>query len=429
MDRHSVKEYRLPYGSGFITVNVPERNLCEYLPPNRVKPAPSEELEIKKALDNPIGSKKVEEMVRPSDKVAILCEDISRFARTDKMLEILVERLNNAGVPDKNIKIIMALGSHRPMTPEEKISKVGKELFKRLKVLNSEFRDRRKLVDMGTAPGGVRVWLDRSVYESDVRIGVGSIVPHTAAGYTGGGKIIYPGVVGEETVAQFHLLSASFGNLIGQVDNPARLAMEEWVKVVGLDYIVNAVVTPDNKTYKVVAGHYVEAHREGVRYAREVYEVRAHSKVEIAIVSSHTADLDFWQAGKGITNCEKLLHDGGLLILLSPCPEGVGPHPSFMDYIASEDPEGLIAKARKGEVDPKQILPLAVGAAVAKIRKRVKIAVVSDGIGWREIKRARLLPFENVQMAIEYGLSQYGEKARISLVPVGGDSYIHVEEG
>jgi nickel-dependent lactate racemase len=420
-----MKTLSIPYGSREITFRIPEHNFSEYLAPNIPTLPESDYSETKQALDNPIGADKIENIVNPSDKVAILCEDITRYAQTSVILSVLVSRLNEAGVPDSNIKIVMALGSHRPMTDEEKIVKVGEELFRRLEVVNSENKNKDKLVDAGLAPGGVRVWLDPTVQAADFKIGVGSIEPHTAAGYTGGGKIIYPGVVGVETVSNFHLISASLGNLTGDPDNQARLTMEAWVDTVGLDYIINAVVTPENDLYKVVAGHYVKAHREGVKFAKKVWGIKSSLRIDIAIVSSFPADLDFWQGGKGIVNCEKAIRDGGMLILVTPCSEGVGPHPEYIDYMGADDPLYLIKTAQQGKVNIEEVLPLAVGAAVARVRQRINIAVISDGLTDAEIKSSGFMPFRSVEEAVEFGLDKYGRDASIAVVPMGGGSYIY----
>ena len=420
-----MKTFKIPYGTKEMEFSIPQRNFSEYLAPSNPILPESDYAETERALDNPIGAERLEKMVKPTDKIAILCEDISRYAQTDVMVPSLVNRLNKAGIPDDNITIVMALGSHRPMTEEEMIVKVGKEIFSRIKVVNSQNKDKSKLVDMGLAPGGVRVWLDPVVYNSDFKIGVGSIEPHTAAGYTGGGKIIYPGVVGVETVSNFHLIAASIGNLTGDPNSEARRIMEDWVDTVGLDYIVNAVVTPSNKLYRVVAGDYVRAHREGVKFSREVWGIQSKEPIDIAIVSSYPADLDFWQGGKGIVNCEKVIVDGGLLILATPCPEGVGPHPEYIDYMGCDDYRKLLKAAQDGEVDMEGVLPLAVGAAVARITTRINVAVISDGLTDEDIRESGMMPFATIEDAVEYGLEQLGQDAKIAVVPMGGGSFLY----
>jgi len=414
----------IPYEKSKLDFAVPKMNLCEILEPNRVSLPENEEEEIERAIDNPVGSKKLEKIVKPGDKVIIICEDIARLTPVDRILPLLLNRLNEIGVTDENIKIVMALGSHRPMSSTEMIRKVGENVFKRVKVVNSEFKDKAKLVDLGLAPGGVRVWVDRQVMEGDIRIGVGSIAPHAAAGYTGGGKIVYPGIVGEETVAQFHLRRAFLSqSVLGIVENAVRLEMEKWVDTVGLDFIVNVVITPENKIYKVVTGHYVKAHRIGVKYSQEVYGVRANEKVDIAVVSSFSADQDFWQGTKGIISGELIVRDGGTLILVTPCFEGVGPHKNYPKYIGDDDPDSLLKTATENLMDPKEILSLAVALPVARIRKRLRlVSRISKGINSEEAKEAKFERFNTINEALQEGLSYYGKEAKVSVIPCGGES-------
>ncbi|HSV31767.1 MAG TPA: nickel-dependent lactate racemase [Atribacteraceae bacterium] len=371
----------IPFGKESHKLGIPRAQLREVLSPNVFEPPDDGRRMIEHALAHPIGTTRLSEFVRRGHRVAILSEDNSRFARTDLMIEAVTAELNAAGVPDGDITVVMALGSHRKMTQTEIIQKLGKGVTSRFTCVNSEFRNPDLLVNVGTAPGNVEVLLDRRVAEADVRIGVGSIVPHPALGYTGGAKILYPGVVGEQTVAQLHLRAALVGrNIMGVVENPVRIEMESWVGTIGLDFIVNSVVNQQNETCKVVAGDYVKAHRAGVTHARRIYEVQATHAVDLLIASSHTADLDLWQATKAIIAGERIVKDGGTLLLYTPCSEGVGPHADFTRYCGTEDIPSLLAEAHHGRVAADQVLPLSVGALVAQVRKRTKAAIVSPGI-------------------------------------------------
>jgi len=413
----------IPYGKRDIEFEVSHKSLCEVLNPHEVT-VPSFEEEMNRALEHPIGTKQLAEIVHQKRKVTIACEDISRFARTDIIIESLIHRLNRGGIPYENITIVIALGSHRPMTEEEIRTKIGESIFSRVQVANSEFKDKRYLLDLGLAPGGVRIWADKRVIQADVKIGVGSIVPHPALGYTGGAKIIYPGVVAEETVAQLHLRSAILNkNVMGQVDNPVRKEMEKWVDTIGLDFIVNAVVTPKNETYAVVAGHYVKAHRRGVEYAKEIYELKAKKRVDILVVSSHTADQDFWQGTKGVIAGERIVKDGGTLILVTPCYEGVGPHPSYINYTGSHNHENLLQKAWEGKTAREEVLPLSVGALVARAKKRLNLMLVSDGIDGEQARLAGFDYFKTLDEAVQEAFQRSGRNAELSVLPYGGDSY------
>jgi nickel-dependent lactate racemase len=208
--------------------------------------------------------------------------------------------------------------------------------------------------------------------------------------------------------------------------------MEGWVEVVGLDFIVNCVLTPKGKIYRVVAGHYISAHRQGVQFAREIYGVPARERAEIALVSSHPADFDLWQGTKGILSGELILKDGGTLILLAPCFEGVGPHPSFPDYIGGEGLEPLLQEARAGRLEPREVLPLSVGFLLNKVRKRIKIFLVSTGITAQEATRAGFVYFPNPEAALGEALRRHGLGARIAVIPYGGHTYPYLtgrEEG
>lgn len=414
----------IPYGEKEVELNIPKGNLAEILSPRKISLPTNQEDEIRKAINNPIGTPPLEEIVKGGKKVVIICEDITRSAPISKVLAIVIEKLKAAKVNNEHISIIMALGSHRPMTENEIKRKVGEEIYSRFKVVNSEFKDKSKLSDLGEAPGGVRVWANKRVIRGDVKIGVGSIVPHPAIGFSGGGKIIYPGVVGEETVASFHLRSASVNqNLLGKEENKVRQEMESWIKKVGLDFIINFVLTPNDELYRVVAGHYIQAHRAGVKFSRHIYGVKATRKVDTVVVSSHPADFDFWQGTKGILSGELILKDGGKLILLAPCFEGVGPHPSFPHYAGIEDIESLLTSAKREEFKPAEVLPLSVGIQVARVRKRVRIGIISNGLDRRDAEKAKFKYYTDVD-EVQEEICRCEEKGNeISIIPYGSHTY------
>jgi nickel-dependent lactate racemase len=401
-----VKTVELPYGQKVLSVRIPEANLAGVFVPNEVTPGDEGRL-IEEALDHPIGSPRLEELVKPGQRVVIISDDITRATPTPRLLPPILSRLNQAGVPDSDVTVVMALGSHRRMTEEEMVRKVGREVFSRVKVYNSEFRDPAGLVDLGEAPGGIRVWADKRVMEADVRIGVGGILPHPAVGWSGGGKIIYPGVTAEDTVAHYHFLHGNVGwNMFGTDDCPVRLEMEQWVDTVGLHFIVNAVTTPKHRLYAVVAGHYVRAHRAGVRYAKEVFGVRCPERVDIALVSGYPTDADMWQGTKGVLSGDHLLRDGGTLILLSACPEGVGPHANYLRHTGTDE-----------------ALSVAVAVTVARIGKRIHLVLVSDGITDEEARTGGFEYFRSAQEALDTVLAHYGPAARLAILPLGSETF------
>ena len=319
----------IPYGADAeAAFTIPNDNYYGMLEPPPVRFAGDPKREIARAIDEPIGCPSLREIVKYDRRVNILCDDMSRPTPVDLILPILIEKLKEIGISAGNIKIVMALGSHRYMTEDEMRRRVGDEIYENFRVVNSEFKKEENLVDLGLAPDGVRIYASKEAMDSDIRIGIGNIVPHPIAGWSGGGKILFPGVTGEKTVAQFHMKSGLADvNWFGMDDCPSRLSMEAWVDIVGLHFIINTVLTPKMEIYKVVAGHYVKAQRRGVEYAKAALGCKMETCVDIVVVSSFPADVDFWQSAKGMCSAEHALRkDGtGTIILVAPNYEGIGP--------------------------------------------------------------------------------------------------------
>ncbi len=412
----------LPYGDDHRELIVDDSDLVEVLRPNVVDPVPDDLAEIRRAVDAPIGTAPLAEIVSGGRSICIICDDLTRPTPVDRVLEVLLGQLEKEGVTPEQVIIVMALGSHRYMTIEEMRARVGSGVYDRYRVLNHEFRDKDKLMDLGLAPGGVRIWANRDVMSCDVRIGVGSILPHPAAGWSGGGKIIYPGVTGEDTVAQFHVRQGlEPTNMFGMDECPLRLEMEQWVESVGLDFVINLVLTSEGRVYRAVAGHYRHAQRAGVVHAKAVSGVRASGGSDICVVSSRPADSDLWQASKALVSADLVTREGGTMILLSPCPEGVGPHPDFMVQCGRDDAEQELRELRDRKSADSDPLALAVGAAVSRIRRRKRIVVVSDGLSAASAEEGGMGHYTDLQEAYDAVRRLHPGGATISIMTHGAE--------
>ncbi|MBN1396161.1 MAG: nickel-dependent lactate racemase [Pirellulales bacterium] len=416
MSRHT--EITLPYGNKRMRLSVPTANLLGIFPSRRIEAdRPAVEL-IRAALADPIGTPRLREMAKPGMKTALICDDKTRDTPVATILPLLLEELSAAGVADRDMYVVFALGTHRKMTPEEMALRAGPAVASRVRLFNSEFDDPRGIVPYGRAPDGTPVAIDRRVAEADFRIGVGMILPHPECGWSGGGKILYPGVSSRQTVTAFHLSYAKVDwNTYGVVENPVRSAMETWVDTVGLDFIVNCVLTSDNRVYRTVAGHYLQAHRRGVSYAQEIYSVVLPEKADVVLVTSFRAEEDFWLASKAIFAAEPVIKDGGTLIHLAACPEGIGPHPRYANYIGTDDPGPLVRDALAG----KAAEPIAVTAAavIARMRKRLSLAIVSDGLTAEDAKRMKFEHYHNAGEAVAAALRKHGPQATVAILPDG----------
>ena len=419
----------LPYGrTRHVRFSVPDTAFAGMLEPGRVEPADDTLEAIRQALEHPIGCGRLEEIVRPGQSVNILCDDISRPTPVSQILPVLLEKLHQAGVRDRDIKIVMALGSHRYMTEQEKRERVGDRIYQQIQVVNSEFRNPDDLIFLGNAPDGVPIYASRVAMDSDIRIGIGNIVPHPVAGWSGGGKILFPGVTGEQTVARFHMQGGlADRNLFGVEDCPIRLNMEKWVDTIGLHFIVNTVLTPEGQIYKVVAGHYVKAQRRGVAYARQALGCPIRELSDICVVSSFPADADFWQSGKGMCSAEHAVKPGsGTIILVAPNDEGMGPHAEYPAFFGRDDAPEILEQLARGEPFEGDPIALSVGTAMAKMRRRVRLVLVTDGLTRAETEACKIgyYPLQSLQQAVDDALARY-DQPTVTAIRHGGELFLY----
>ena len=384
-----------------------------------VDTAPATDLvgETQRALREPVGTPGLAELARGKKRVALLVDDVTRPTPAARILPVVLDELHRRGLGPEQVTIIAALGSHRPMSEQELRAKVGDGLYDAYPVINSRFDDPAHLRYFGTSEDGVPIRIDEAAADADLKIGIGGIVPHGLAGWSGGGKIIYPGVAGRDTVMYLHFshgLTAE--NMTGREECSVRLKMEKWVEIVGLDFVVNCVLTPDDGVARVVAGHYRDAQRQGVAFARRVYGRGIREKVDILLSAAYPHDLDFWQAAKGIYGPEALLNDGGTLLLVSPCTEGAGNHAEFLPLIGRDDnPERLRQILQGRSKPPADPIPLAPAAMMARMRRRFRCVVVSPGMGRNELGSAGYEKMDDVQSAMDTLLVRYPE-GRVAVV-------------
>jgi nickel-dependent lactate racemase len=414
-----VATVELPYGSGCLTFEIPNDSLGEIVSPRRIATGSGTDAIIRYALDHPVGTPLLSEMLRPEQNVAIIIDDISRETPTAHMLPPLLEVLAMAGIETTHVSIIIALGTHRTMTETEIAVKVGAEILKTYRVFNTPCEDERHMVYVGTSSNGIPAWIHRAVAEADIRIAVGMICPHMDTGFSGGAKIILPGVCSRQTVNEFHARQASLsGNQLGVIDAPMRHDLETFVGGrVGLDFILNAVLNRDGTLYRCVAGHYIQAHRRGIDFAKEIYGVPVARRYPLVISNAFPAQIDLWQSTKGIASGELMTLDRGTLILVTHCREGNSTHPLLAEYL-KQTPEQLLGEpgARNAE-DP---VAYAVAVPISRIRERVKICLVSSGLTASDANRIGFTYYKTIGEAIRTELEGHGSEQRVGVLTHGG---------
>jgi len=406
----------MPFGGKPLRFEVPDRNLAQVLEPNGSTPLADLDAAIATALANPIGQPPIEQWVKPSDRVLLVSDDNTRLTPADRMIPPLLARLNAAGVPDRNIGCIMALGTHRYMTEGEMTAKVGPAVRRRIRVFNHAWREPENLVELGTSSAGTPLQVNRAVVEADVLIGLGAIVPHHIPGYSGSSKIIQPGVCGPKTTAETHMLSCEGGgdSLLGIEDNPVRRDMDDMADRVGMKTIFNVVMDSEGRVTGIFYGEMRAAFREGVRATREIYGVEFRETPDIVVANSYPCDLDFWQSHKSQYPAQRMVKTGGTIVVCTPAPEGVSPvHTDLLDFTAWPSAE-IKAAYRAGRL--KNGVASALAVAWALVREKASVITFSPGIPPEHKKKLGHTHAPSVQWGIDEALRRQGPHARVAVL-------------
>ncbi|MGI6722393.1 MAG: nickel-dependent lactate racemase [Anaerovoracaceae bacterium] len=407
---------KVGFGDGIQECEIPEKNLILEMHANPITKVEDEEQEVRRALDEPIGSPKLSEIVKKGEKIAIITSDVSRPMPTWKVIPGILEELGKAGVRDQDITVVFGLGSHRHQTEDEMRRLVGEEYFDRIKCMDSTPED---CIHLGRTKAGTPVDITRTVVEADRRICLGNIEFHYFAGYSGGAKAIMPGVSTPGAIQANHSMMlderAHAGNI---VDNPIRDDIEEAAAMCGVDFILNVVLDEHKRIVRAVAGDVTRAHREGCKFLDRLYKIKIKERADIVIASQGGApkDLNLYQTQKALDNSKLAVKDGGTIILVGSCKEGFG-QSTFEEWIKSAaEPEDLITRL-KSEFH----LGGHKAAAIAMVMRHANIILVSD-MEDDVVQSIFMEPASNLQEAYNKAIKKQGRDASVIVMPNGGST-------
>ena len=411
------------YGSREIDVDIPDRNVLWELWPNDLPAVDDEEKAIRDALTNPIESERLGGLVKPGMKVVIIADDLTRPTPKKRILPILLDELNKAGVPDNDITILIALGTHRYMIEDEILKAFGKAVTSRVRIINHEWMDPANLVSLGKTENGTPITINKVAYDADFLIGLGSIVPHCWAGFSGGAKIIQPGISGPDTTAATHHLifddDSKVLSFAGMARNKVMSEMRAVARQAGLDFIVNVVVNSKKEVVKVVAGDLEKAHNAGIEASRENFVREISQRADIVIEEAYPADFDMWQATKPLSYSRRAVKDGGTVIFLTAAPDGIcGNHPFLAEHGRCSYSE------LKDMMVCDQVDDRVAGSLLMLIKKGVEgvnVIAVSEGLT-REMKRQMAMEHaDSMEEALKMAFAEHGKDATVGIVHHGGD--------
>ncbi|MFA5672365.1 MAG: lactate racemase domain-containing protein, partial [Synergistaceae bacterium] len=304
---------------------------------------------------------------------------------------------------------------------------------RRFKVVQHDANASEDMKDLGTVTAGdykIPVHVNKYALEADLLVGIGNIVPHCDAGYSGGAKILQPGVCDFVTTSATHAAAGFCPDIpLGMADgNPCRMGMEEVAKIAGLAFIVNTVKNYEGEIAGIFAGDFIKAHREGVRLAKKSYSINVPEPADIVIVSSSPSDMDYWQACKGTSCAYFAVKEGGVMIFAAPCTEGLAHnHPRFREWLSLPMDEVLrrLAAASPEDVEADMVSAV-LSVCNCRARDKAKIFCVSDGLSKEDLAAMQYTPFPSVQAALDEAMRLI-PGATIGIIPKGGISLPVIE--
>lgn len=409
-------EVWLPYGETQVPVRIPDENMLGLVEPREKPGAQDPKAEILRALENPIGTKRLRDIAKPGNRVAIVVEDITRPSPSYLMVPPILDELNQVGVKDEDITVIFGCGTHRPVRQEEMAQLVGEDVLKRVKVVNHDC-NAADLVFAGETSFKTKVYVNRIFAEADLRVLTGDIEFHYYAGYGGGRKAVLPAVSGAETIQHNHALllhpNATTGVLEG---NPVHADMLEAARLAKVDFILNVVMNTKKEVVRAFAGEVEQAFIEGVKLVDEMYKVPVESPAEIAITSADGAphDVNLFQALKAVENAKNITKNGGIAILVAECREGHG-NQVFYDWMTKFRDLNEV----EGEIKRKFVLGGHKAYYLLKALGKVKIILVSTLPDYYATGIFKLKTAKTVNDALRMAFNITGRKAKIWIVPHG----------
>ena len=406
--------FKLAYGHTQLNVTFPDTNLLGVLEPRSGGAQQDESVAIRRALAQPVGCPALCDLVSPGQRVTVITSDLTRPCPSERLLPYLLDELARAGIRDKDITIILALGLHRPMTGPEIEETVGTAIHTRVRVLNHDPTD---VVWLGVTSRGTPVEILSAVVDADVRICVGNLELHYFAGYSGGAKAILPGCASRATIQANHAMMVKPEACAGSLDdNPVRLDLEEGAAMVGADFMLNAIVDSQHRVIGAVAGDIIAAHRKGCALVAEQRIVPISELADVVLVSAggFPKDVNLYQAQKALDNAAYAVRQGGSIVLLAECSEGLG-NVTFEAWLQeARSPDEVLER-----IQQEFVLGGHKAAAVASVLKKADAYLVSS-MSAESVKRCGLLPFDDAQLAMQSALAQQGGSARVLVVPQGG---------
>lgn len=411
----------LEYGKSGLEAELPDASVASVLSYQDASPLADPASALDEALQSPFGCPPLEEIARGRSDACILICDVTRPVPNELMLQPILAALERAGIPRERILILVATGLHRPNEGEELACMVGREIFERYRIENHFGQNQHEHAYLGDSPNGVPIWIDSRYLQADLKITVGLIEPHFMAGFSGGRKLICPGIAGIETIRRWHsprFLEDPNADSAILDGNPVH-AENTWIaQRVGCDFILNVVIDAKRRPLKFVAGDMEAAFIPGCQFVADLVTATVPAPVDIVVTSSagYPLDTTFYQSVKGMVAALPIVKPGGTIILAASMSEGIG-SPEFASLFEEHgDIESFMTRIMDDDyfvMDQWQL------EKMAAVLRKAKVKVVTDGLAPEVLHGLFVEPASSVEAAVSDSLEQYGSHAKIAVIPKG----------
>ena len=410
---------RLDYGRDGLEVELPDVRTTVIEPAYRAA-LPDPHAALMRALEAPQGSRPLREIVRPGRRIAISVCDVTRAQPRRDTLRALFEAM--PGVRPDDVTILMATGTHRGNTPAELDEMLGADLVRTYPVVNHDARDPAALTFVGTTSRGVPVHLNRLWVEADVRITTGFVEPHFFAGFSGGPKMVAPGLAGLDTVLVLHDAprighpNATWGVTEG---NPIHDDIREIARMTGVQFAIDVTLNREQRITGVFAGDLLTEHREACAAAKRDAMQAVDSAFDVVLTTNSGFPLDqnLYQAVKGMSAAAKVVKPGGAIVCAAECCDGVPAHGSYGELLGSRSsPAELLEMINT----PGSAVPDQWQVQIqAQVQARARVKVKAGGLAPQDLRAAHFEPIDDVALAVTDALRAAGQDATLCVLPRG----------
>ena len=409
----------LAYGDDGLVVDLPD-DRTTVIEPRYLPGLPDEEGALKAALRNPVGTLPLRQLVSADQTVAISVCDVTRPAPTHLMLPAILRELQH--VSRDNVTVLIATGTHRANTPGELAAMLGPEILDAYRVVNHDAFDADGLASAGETSDGVPIVLNRRWLDADVRITAGFVEPHFFAGFSGGPKMVAPGLAGFDTTMHLHNAArigspkAAWGIIEG---NPVHDSVREIADITGVDFALDVTINRDRQITAAYAGKLSLVHAAACRASRQTVMQPVERPFEVVVTtnSGYPLDQNLYQAVKGMSAAAQVVTEGGTIICAAECRDGIPEHGQY----------GRILRRRGSPVELLRMIESADETVhdqwqvqiQARVQMRATVLLKSSYLNEDQVRAAHLEPVDDVAAAVKEALARYGPDARVCVLPEG----------